>query len=271
MKNFFDNKNIHPLDRQRLHNRRVHFWWFIAALCGAVCLIIGFLWVVYYAAFLKVSSVTIEGSTHISKEAVYEALSTTLPRSWFQGSLGPDHVFYWSLSEKHPDARRIMAELSSVAFETGWFDRAVRVRVEERQPFGVWCPHDDTCALFDKEGIVFASAPRTFGTLLLKIDGETGLLPVVGEPLFRDSEWLPRITMTLDALQDAGLPAKEVRVRATDLREWEAVTPIGTRLLFSFDFVPSQLAAVLSDFANKEKLGSLSYVDFRVPGRMYYK
>lgn len=271
MKNFFRNEPTHPLDRQRRHNHRIRFWWWIAGLVGTVCVIVGFLWMVYYAAFLRVSSITIEGTERTPEESVYRALFASTPRSWFQGSLGPDHIFYWSLSGEHPDARRIMAELSSVTFETGWFERAVRIRVEERQPFGIWCPHEDACAVFDKEGITFASAPRTFGTLLLKIDGETGLLPVVGEPLFRNPEWLPRIIETLDALRKAELPAKAVRVRAIALREWEAVTPSGTRLLFSFDFVPPQLAAVLLDFGNKEKLNTLSYVDFRVPGRMYYK
>ena len=271
MKNFFDKKSVHPLDRQRLYNRRAQFWLWIAGFCGSVCVIVGFLWVIYYAAILKVSSVTIEGTERIPEETAYQALFSSVPRSWFQGSLGPDHVFYWSLSEKHPNARRIMAELSSVTLETGWFERAVRIRVEERQPFGIWCPHENDCVIFDKEGIVFGSAPRTFGTLLLKIDGETGLLPVVGEPLFRNSEWLPRIIETLDELQEAGLSAKAVRVRAIALREWEAATPSGTRLLFSFDFIPTQLSAVLSDFRNKEKLDTLSYVDLRVPGRMYYK
>lgn len=261
----------HSLDRQRLRSRRKRFWLSLAGLSACVTLLLGFLWVLYYAAFLQVSSVTIEGTARVTQENVYRALFSSVPRSWFQGSLGPDRVLFWSLSEKNPDARRIMPELSSVLFETGLMNRAVRIRVTERQPFGIWCPSEESCVVFDREGIVFAPSPRTFGTLLLKIDGTTGTMPVMGQSLFRDAEWLPRIIATLDALQQSGLPAKAVRVRPVALREWEAVTPSGARLIFSFDFVPQQLAGVLSDFSGKEKLDTLSYVDFRVPGRMYYK
>lgn len=271
MKIFSKIESPHPLDRQRQRVRRKKFWWLIAGLFSCVAVIIGFLWTIYYAAFFKISSITIEGAEHVSNQAVYEALFSSLPRSWFQGSLGPDHVLFWSLSKENPDVRSIMAELSSVRLESGFFDRAVRILVVERQPFGIWCPSEEVCMVFDKDGIAFAFAPRTFGTLLLKIDGATGLIPIVGQPIFRNVEWLPRIIKTLDALKNAGLPAKAVYIRAIALREWEAVTPSGVRLLFSFDFVPQQLSAVLSDFRDKEKLDTLSYVDFRVPGRMYYK
>lgn len=261
----------HSLDRQRLRVHKKRFWWLIGGLIACVACIVGLLWVLYYAAFFKVSSITIEGADRVTQEAVSRALFSSVPRSWFQGSLGPDHVLFWSLSDKHLDVRPIMAELSSVSFETGIAARAVRIKVVERQPFGIWCPSEDACVTFDREGIIFAPAPRTFGTLLLKIDGITGLMPVKGQPLFRDPAWLSRINETLDALQQSGLPAKTVSVHALALREWEAVTPSGVRLLFSFDFMPPQLSAVLSDFREKEKLDTLSYVDFRVPGRMYYK
>ncbi|MEK7465337.1 MAG: hypothetical protein AAB631_01010 [Patescibacteria group bacterium] len=260
------------LAAKHTHARRRTFWMVWACASGVVLLLAGFFWALFYSSFFKVTAVEIVGTGKLSREAVYQTLASSLQTSGFLGALGPDNIFFWELGQKYPDTKISMPVLASADISVDLFARRVNITVNERKVFGVWCVKEGKeCFSFDEGGVVFAPAPNTFGTLLLKIQSEDERAPVLGESVFRIPEWLSRITETLQSLNHAGTPVSVVRVKELSLREWEAVLPSGAALYFNFDFVPIELTSVLKDFIARIKIEGLTYIDFRVPGRMYYK
>jgi hypothetical protein len=72
-------------------------------------------------------------------------------------------------------------------------------------------------------------------------------------------------------LADAGIVPTLLRVRDKRLYEWEAVLGNGPTLYFSGFFVPQNISGVVRDIRNATSFENLSYIDFRVENKVFYK
>ncbi|MDP3975228.1 MAG: hypothetical protein Q8P88_03015 [Candidatus Jorgensenbacteria bacterium] len=269
MKRFSEQEEL--LKGPRSRARRKRLW--VALISWGIVLVIlggaGYALVVTDA--LLVQSVRVEGVRLADQERVKAALVSAAETSVLRAWVGPDLLFFWLFFE--PPASFLAAypmfrEADVVPYP---FTREIVIRVTERALYGVWCLAGGACYAFDEEGTVFGPAPSLEGSLITKVTDVRSAPFVAGETVLPDPEWRARMFETLGALTRLHLTVRAVRVQDLALREWEVGLAEGPLLKFSFVFVPQGLEETLSLLARRPDFHGLTYLDFRVRDRLYYK
>lgn len=260
----------HILHGARAHARRRMMFKFIAWWMAALALIGGGTYALVETDALIVQEVRVEGVRLADHEKVKEALAAAAmrpPRSWFGEQLTP----FWLFLGAPKSFLAAFPMFRDVTVRTDVFSRTVTIRAEERELYGVWCRSGGDCYAFDREGIVFGEAPDTRGTLIARVmDARTEPL-VNGEAVLTDAGWRGRILETLAVIHALKLTPRTITVHEDALREWEVALAEGPTLRFSFTFVPERLEDALASLSRRGDFRTLTYLDFRVPDRLYYK
>ncbi len=243
--------------------------WALMFLLGGGALI-GVSYFVLYSDFFKVSAFDIKEPKFTTKENLLAALNAEMiGRSKILSLLGPDNILFWELGKK-PQTLAALPLLSQLSLNTDLIAKKVMVIAEEREFEGIWCSAED-CYVFDKEGIVFARAPNTEGFLILKIYDENNRPLVAGAPVFTKSNWRENVFKTLEVMENHGFTISRVNIKDFGLQEWEVKTTEGPVFQFSLNFVPQSLEKILENLNQKFEFDKVSYFDFRVENRIYYK
>ena len=244
-----------------------------------------------YLAFaegaLTVAEIRVEGVRLVDHEKVKAALAEAVnrpPRSWFGSDLTP----FWLFLDPSESFLASFPMFRAVEVETDLFARDVVIRADERELYGVWCliktaepsgmrdagegiGTGEQCYAFDRDGVAFWSAPATQGTLITKVADARSAAFQPGEAVLSDAEWRSRMLETLAILDTLRLTPRLITVREETLREWEVALVEGPTLKFSFTFVPPGLEGALAVLSRRGDFRALTYLDFRVSDRLYYK
>src|SRR3989344_5863159 len=170
----------------------------------------------------------------------------------------------------------------------GWdfLHRTVRVNVRERVSEGIYCtakglvddqtvlaPASDACFLIDRDGVIFAEAPESEGSLIFSLTdsgsgdralGERVLAPetlVAARELWEGLRVEVRLGVRRIVLQEGNVAFAET------FNGWSAIFDLAGDRKAQLIALRELLARELSP----EKRGGLSYIDLRVPGRIYYQ
>lgn len=259
------------LHRMRRRSRRRAF--FVAALwvLGALVLAGGAGYALIATEVLAVREVRVEGVRLAKPDRVRAALEDALGaqtvRSWFR----PDLLPFWFFATPPPSFLESFPMFRDADIEVRLATRTVVVRVSERELYGVWCREGTVCYAFDREGVVFGAAPSTSGALVTKVEDTRKGALAPGDAVLTNPEWRDRLIATLDVLRALRLTPRAITVREEKLREWEVALAEGPTLRFSFTFVPDRLEEALAALSRRADFHSLTYLDFRVRDRLYYK
>lgn len=198
-------------------------------------------------------------------------------RSPGAASLGTDHLFVWDGMDGEEVKLLLGNAMYRVTPELSWKDRTVTVSATKQELWGVWCAEvlatrdPGGCYGFDRDGVLVAAVPRTSGSLILTVHDASGSPRVLGQRVVPDEAWMGRLSETLRAVEGAGERVTRVTVREQSLHEWTASLASGPTVEFSFDFVPEKLTETIRKLGAEVPFGTLSRIDFRVPGRLYYR
>ncbi|MDO8469783.1 MAG: hypothetical protein Q7S84_02045 [bacterium] len=251
--------------------------------------VIGVAWFVMTSPLLRVSFEVV-GAPPAAHERLISALSAlAVAKSPVLAVLGPDHLFVWMGADNAEVRVRVDTMLIAATSKLLFWDRRVTITATVRTIAGVWCAAStstspsagtaNNCFGFDEEGILLAQVPRTEGSLILVITDESGTQRVLGQRIMPNPAWVGRMDETLQAITESGEQVLRVMIREQGLHEWEATLAStklstgtsGPTLLFSFDFVPQDLAATLRKLKTEVLFEKLTTIDFRIPGRLYYR
>lgn len=257
--------------------KRSCHWWWIGSACLLLLLLIGLWYVVFSTDLLRVQKMEVKGTVLVERTELLYALSTKLTNGVMPALLGPDNILFWMFRGSEPERIDAIPLVAHLSFTPRLFTRAVEVTVEERKLFGVWCAADPVssvippCYGFDREGIAFSEVPWVNGNLILRVhDGNPRPL-VLGFPVLPRPLWMKNFFDTVEVFSEERLPVMEFTMKPFALREWSATLASGTAVYFSLDFVPENLAAILESFKVKPDFGMLTYLDLRVPNRVYFR
>jgi len=256
-----------------LHKRTgpKHFLFALIALLF-LSILLALLYVVLHGSFLKVRDIEINGTRSVSRDALLASLSARgVGDSKLLSWLGPDNILFWKFLPNSLSSANILPIVAEAAQNVNLGKRNVTVTIRERGGFGTWCAKSGSCYVFDESGIVFGTAPASEGVLITEVEDQNSREPLIGISLFPRSAWRNSFFGTLQILKDNGIPISKIIVRDFSLREFEVVSMFGFSFYFSLDFTPDNLNAVLNNLSKQLTLSSLSYLDFRVPNRVYYK
>ncbi|MFH0712580.1 MAG: hypothetical protein V2A55_01885 [Candidatus Jorgensenbacteria bacterium] len=236
---------------------------------GAV--LIGSFYFVLNSSLFKVKGFEVGESRYTPRETLLAALNADMiGRSGFLSILGPDNILFWEFSDK-PETLDNLPLVARVSVETNLTGGKIAVKAEERDFSGIWCLKSGDCYAFDDNGVIFARAPEAEGALILKVSDENDRPLILGNPFFVNSVWRENLFKTWEIMRDRGLVISRVVVKNLTLEEWEIKTAAGPVFQFNLNFMPSNLEKILDNLDEKFDFDKVTYFDFRIENRIYYK
>ena len=118
---------------------------------------------------------------------------------------------------------------------------------------------------------MFGRVPSAEGSLLLKVHSLNSLPILLGGQILPRVEWIQNMFNTIYIIKSAGENVRNITIKEYALEEWEADLALGSRLLFSLNFIPKNLEGLIQNLEKRFDLMKLDYIDFRVENRIFYK
>jgi len=264
----------HSIFPAKKKKSRLIFWVLILVFCLVILVLTAVLYFVFYSEALKVKNFELVGSRLVSKDVLVSALtSENLKRTDFLKWLGPENMLFWMMNPSVLVLKNIAA-VKDVEITTDFGGKSVKATVRERSPYGILCEPSgevNQCYVFDDAGIIFSPAAEVQGFLILKINDKNKRNLVLGGSILPKSDWVSNVFETVKIMAESGLKVSEVALNDLNLEEWEARIANGPLIYFNLNFIPSDLKNILRNLAEKFNLGELTYIDLRVPNRIYQK
>lgn len=126
------------------------------------------------------------------------------------------------------------------------------------------------CFWFDKNGIVFSEAPTVEGELLNKVNEFSGRILKPGDRVLPENLAANLINI-FEVMETAGLNAKTVNLEDLSLEEVYVNSISDPKIFFNLRINPEFALSAISALKNSGKWNKISYLDFRVENRAYYK
>lgn len=264
-------------ERKRNRRRRIRKMMFV----GIILVVAGVAWWgVSRSPWTRVDTMTISGTRRVEEGRIMglveEAASKTLTAKIF----GTTRHMWAMPAELEASAIASIPNLLGVRIERDRRAHAVRVIVEERTPFGIWCFKKDRpieCVWIDRSGVGFEPAPQAEGNLIRVVGDYARSKSALGDEVIRP-EFIEPLASIFDALAAANISMQEVRFLDPGLWEVTVATYDGPDLLFSLRLPADFSVPVITSLREKDRRGDLTprfaeltYIDFRVPDRAYYK
>ncbi|MDD4761756.1 MAG: hypothetical protein PHZ25_01925 [Candidatus Pacebacteria bacterium] len=221
----------------------------IAIIAIITILFIGLVYVVFLTDFFKVKRIEVVGNKTVSEEEIKNAFNFS--------------YIFWSVEEK-----RLPVTVREAKVIKSFLKREVLIETKEREPFALWCFNKEgieNCRWFDETGFIFMDSPLTKGAFIKSIRGdrevEIGNF-VMEENLFKNLKEI------LDIFERNRISV--LKFETGDLKNEELTAYVGNLpIFFSLREDPSFTEEALNTL--KSKFSSLSYIDLRSEGKVFYK
>ena len=175
--------------------------------------------------------------------------------------------------------------------------RAIKVTVDVREKFGVWCgagsegvtqpieddggataidsgiaanDHADECYWFDRDGVLFAKAPHVQSELFNRVHDSTGRALELRDKILSDRLFV-NLVKIFALLEAADINTKTVSIRDLALEEASADSVSDPTLYFSLHTDPDFALSAIEAIKRSGSWSKLGYVDLRSENRAYYR
>lgn len=264
-------KNYQFAGPKKSRKKRWKLWLLISSLAVCFLVLIFLLKAVLSWSGLNVKEINVTNDSHVGNSHLLGALTNQMLQSRLRALLGPENILFWGIGKK-PSSLQNLPEIASVSVSASLFSRTVSIDALPRVPFGVICEATSTtCFVFDDSGVIFSQSPDVEGPLILKVNDMTGRHLMLGENVLPESTWLDNFLGTLKSLKAANFAVAQVTFDDFSSREWSVNLLDGPVFYFSFDATPDNLSYILANLSARLDFKKATYVDFRVPDRIYYK
>ncbi len=269
MKETLQNYNLHETRKSK--KKKIRFWIIISSLSVIFLIMVFIVKAVISWSGLNVSGVNFLNQTNIANSSLLSYLEKDMMRNKLRAVFGPENILFWSLGHK-PNYLYDLPSVKNLNVGLNLFRRTISIEASPRTPYGVVCEATSTsCFVFDDQGVIFSSSPSVQGPLILSINDFTGRHFILGESILPDKSWFENLINTLKIMKQNDFSVSEIDIDDLSLREWRIKTMTGPDFYFSFNFIPDNLSYILSNLSSRMNFSKISYVDFRVPERIYYK
>ncbi len=278
-----------------LRERRGKRWLLISLSALSVLLVLGAIgWTIFYSPLFRINEVKVVGNEVVSTGEITDSLKkSVLSNSFFSRYFGTSNILFWPDSFPSGELVKSAPELKSVSMEKDYKKREVKIIVEERKPFGVWClrgaqtdagskdnftgnssenPRSSatSCFWFDSEGFIFRNAVDVEGSVITSVSDYSQKDIGIGSKILPE-RFVENAFSVFRALSQNSVGVKEIRLNDIALEEIEVDTYEGPKIYFSLRFPLVGFSEVFSSLAKNSTLKNLQYIDFRVYNRAYYK
>lgn len=302
------NETNNYLSRATARRRRRRAYIFFMACGAAVFLLLGGgSWLFISSPLFKIGKIDIAGNNLVSQSDVLNLLNTRITEgAWWKSLFGFGNMLVWPDKIIGAGDLVFYPAIKSVSISKNYFNRTVFVKIEERQPIGIWCyrgtqintginadtassssgprqsaynPRESaTCWWFDDEGVIFRRSPTTQGNLIAIVKDYSQTGGGLNSKILPD-RFMKNFLSVIRVMQKSSLNEKEILLKDLAVEEVEVLTGSGSdsggagspKLYFSLRFPADSALAAIEHLQEKPGLKNLKYIDFRVENKVYYK
>ena len=265
------NQSLSDLHRRKNFRRRI-FWSIIAGLFLATIICLFFRWLIW-SPWWQVKKIDYTGLDRVSQAEVENYLKAEIAGGkWWQRALGYEHILSWPAQAvwAKPIYLPVISEISA---KRDLSTRSLRVKVLELKPMGIWCSLEDEtdkCAWFAGNGLVIEKAPLAEGSLIPVVRDVSGKSFRLGGPVLESPDKMTSLLSIFKVLSDEQIAVREVRLEQSLANEIKVVQADGPEMYFSLRF-PADMTQGPIHALREKGWTNLTYLDFRIENRVYYK
>ena len=239
----------------------------------------------FYAPWLRVTSVTLNGLTGSHQDDVRSAVEDALGHKTL-GLLVDRDILFTPTGSLVADITSQFSFIQNISIQKKYF-HTLNITATEREAEGVWCFGSGSltlspdCRYFDHNGVTFGQAVESSGVLLLNVDDMRTVSASTSLEMV-DTRFLQGIETVVPVLTSQGVKVKNIMIPLGSYTEFDILVSDPAILAgasaypvkFSLDSdIQSQLDVFRIFRSQKMADGTLhpQYIDLRFDGRVYYK
>ena len=188
-------------------------------------------------------------------------------------------------------------QFKTLRVEKNYVRRTIRIIVDGREKFGVWCKTGrravalplakesvatttdgevvgdklpDDCYWFDRDGVLFAKAPDVQSELFNRVYDSTGRMLTLRDKILPDRLFV-NLVKIFALLDRAEINTKTVSIDNLALEEVSVKSVSDPLLYFSLHGNPDFAMGAIDAIKKSGKWHAITYVDFRAEHRAYYR
>lgn len=245
------------IKRRRIFRIKIYFLLFFISIIS-----FGIFYLLAYSDVFKIKFISIENNIFLSDDEIIKNLRQFVLSSKFAGQAGFENMWSWPSGKIEVTNPAIL----EIDINKNWFKKNIEVTVFERERFAIWCAFNGkNCYWIDKNGILFAPAPLTEGSLVFTVFDLNKNSLVLGS-IVEEERFIKNLITILENFNKTGFKAKKI-VFDSQLKELHVETAGGPSLFFSTRF--NEMANITS--IKDLNLTDAEYIDLRVENKVYYK
>ena len=265
--------------KEKRGRRKIRVAFLVAS--SLIALVVFMVYSLFFSGWFSVENVLVIGNLEISEEQVKNLADNYLNKTYLLGYIKPFSNILFTSSEKiEHSLRNNFPIIGTVDIDKKLFSKTLSVEIKEREILGIWCGSagspqvNQDCFYFDKEMVLFKSAPRVSGDVFLVIeDGRDRNFNLADS--FDDRELFEKVNLTRNILDEINFIAYDSFFLPQGSFEFWIKSKEGWYIYLDKETdVPNQLVALKKFLEEKlpaARRQSLQYIDLRINNRIYYK
>lgn len=250
-------------DKAKIQKRRRAFRIKLYFIVFFILLIfIGIFYFIICSSVFQLKYIAIKNNKLLSENDVLAILKQNILGMDFGGISGFKNILAWPNGHFKVSNPAIF----DLNIKKQWFKRGVEVEVNERERFAIWCTAEArNCYWIDKEGLVFADAPITEGSLVFTVfdSQKSDLFP--GTKVEED-RFVGNLIAILENFHKTGFEINKISSNR-ELKEIRISALNGPLFIFSTRFDCAKNFTLIKDL----NFRNVEYVDLTVDDKIYYK
>jgi cell division septal protein FtsQ len=254
--------NIYSDAKQVSRKKRIFRIKFYGIIFLVLLLVATVFYLIFYSPIFKIKNISIKNTNVLTEDEILNILRPVILSEKIGGFAGFENMISW------PSGHIEVSDpvISDIDIKKNWFKRTIEINVNERQRFAIWCFLDgQTCYWIDKQGVLFADAPLTEGSLISVVSD----LREQGLPLgsrIEEERFIKNLILVLENLNKNGLEAQKITFDDS-LKELHVNSVEGPIMLFSIRFDSSKNIPLITSLNTK----NIDYIDLTVENKIFYK
>lgn len=227
-------------------------------------------WLFFISPFFNIRNINISDDATVNRSDALNIISGTAPFGLSK------NLLILSKSRLKEKLAAAFPAVTDIVIKKELFHTLI-INFQKRITSGIWCrPADDgsqgdKCYYFDKEGVAFANAPETEGSLILKIeDGSKNNVNLGGQVLNKNQINFI-ITFNDKINTNNKFKILEFKIKPNPSIDFEAVTDKNWLIYLDENQDPATAANNLLTLTKEaiKNTDNLKYVDLRIPNNIF--
>ncbi len=256
---------IKGLKKQKQLWQKAWFWWCLLGfvVVGAV------FYVLFFLPYAQVNNISVSGNLKVASQDIQDVAWTSVNKNFLM--IRSSGIFLANTRKIVSNILHAFAVIENVSVDKNIFSRSLKIIVQERLPYAIFCSRSKDCFLIDSTGIAFEPLPPLVPDMLVLESAAGGDNVLAGERVV-DRNVVLGIASIQKNLQDKF--QVDVR-RALVASPLVITTSEGWQVYFDFaqdlGAQITKLDVLLDSQISTQARKKLQYIYLQYDDRAYYK